>query len=61
MRIEALMVRIRAADIHSLARDRTADVAEPLQALLSAVSADLGALSSQLTHHYFSHTVASVS
>jgi uncharacterized alpha-E superfamily protein len=34
---------------------------EPLDAVLSDLMVELGVLSNQLTHHYFTHTVASVS
>ena len=34
---------------------------ENLDSLLSDFQLELGVLSNQLTHHYFSHTVASVS
>ncbi len=60
-RIESLGLLLREADIESLAQSAETGFHEPLNSLLGDFVVQLGVLSNQLTHHYFTHTVASVS
>ena len=60
-RLAALLARLRGADLTALTLAREAGMGEALDSLLAGFVAELGLISSQLTHHYFSHTVARAS
>ena len=60
-RLAALLARLRNADLAALTQTREADLPGPLESLLSDVLEEMGTVSDQLTHHYFTHTVARVS
>jgi uncharacterized circularly permuted ATP-grasp superfamily protein/uncharacterized alpha-E superfamily protein len=59
--IDGLCSLLRDADLESLARHAENGSWEALNSLLGDFVVQLGVLSNQLTHHYFTHTVASVS
>jgi uncharacterized circularly permuted ATP-grasp superfamily protein/uncharacterized alpha-E superfamily protein len=60
-RIESLCLLLREADIEALAQSAETGFHEPLNSLLGDFVVQLGVLSNQLTHRYFTHTMASVS
>ncbi|HWY76597.1 MAG TPA: circularly permuted type 2 ATP-grasp protein, partial [Verrucomicrobiae bacterium] len=60
-RIESLCLLLREADIEALAQSAETGFHEPLISLLGDFVVQLGVLSNQLTHRYFTHTMASVS
>jgi uncharacterized alpha-E superfamily protein len=60
-RINGLSTLLRDAQVAALAQSSVSGAHEALDSLLSDFQLELGVLSNQLTHHYFSHTVASVS
>ncbi|MDB6016975.1 MAG: hypothetical protein JWR19_1464 [Pedosphaera sp.] len=60
-RIAALFALLRDADIGALTQMAGAGTNESLNSLLADFVVELGMLSNQLTHRYFTHTVASVS
>ncbi len=60
-RIAGLMRLLAGIDPGSLAQGAGKDGNEALDSLLSDIQVELGVLSNQLTHHYFTHTVASIS
>jgi uncharacterized alpha-E superfamily protein len=60
-RISGLLAQLRAADLGALAQPSLSGRRENLDSLLADFQVELGVLSTQLTHHYFSHTVASIS
>ncbi|HEX3797254.1 MAG TPA: circularly permuted type 2 ATP-grasp protein [Verrucomicrobiae bacterium] len=60
-RIANLSALLRDADITGLAQSAKPGATEKLDTLLADFQVELGVVSSQLTHHYFSHTIASVS
>ena len=60
-RLAALWARLRGADLTALTQAREAGMSAALDSLLSDVVTELGLVSNQLAHHYFSHTVARAS
>ncbi|HWF20125.1 MAG TPA: circularly permuted type 2 ATP-grasp protein, partial [Verrucomicrobiae bacterium] len=60
-RIAGLSALLRNADATKLAHPASSNRPENLDSLLADFQVELGMISTQLTHHYFSHTVASVS
>ncbi|MDB6064553.1 MAG: hypothetical protein JWR26_761 [Pedosphaera sp.] len=60
-RLALLSGLLRNADMTKLTQSARSFHHEALDSLLSDFVVELGVLSNQLTHHYFSHTVASVS
>ncbi|HZV34548.1 MAG TPA: alpha-E domain-containing protein, partial [Verrucomicrobiae bacterium] len=60
-RIVTLSAQLRNADLSKLTRLSATGIPEHLDSLLSDFQVELGMISNQLTHHYFSHTIASVS
>jgi uncharacterized alpha-E superfamily protein len=60
-RLEQLAARLENGDIAELTRRHAAGEGEPLRDWLGEFGAGLTALSDELTHHYFSLTVARVS
>jgi len=60
-RIAGLSALVRDAQVAALAQASATGGHEALDSLLADFQVELGVLSNQLTHHYFSHTVASVS
>ncbi|MDB6112413.1 MAG: hypothetical protein JWR69_4163, partial [Pedosphaera sp.] len=60
-RVAALFSLLRTADLGALTRPEDPDANGALDSLLTDLLVELGVLSTQLTHHYFTHTVASVS
>lgn len=60
-RIAGLSAMLRHPGAARLAQPAASGAPEALDSLLSDVQVELGMVSNQLTHHYFSHTVASVS
>jgi len=60
-RIAALIKLLAGVDPGRLAAGGGTGPHEALDSLLSDIQVELGVLSNQLTHHYFTHTVASIS
>jgi len=60
-RVAGLSALLRNANVAALAKPGKTGACEALDSLLADFQVELGVLSNQLTHHYFSHTVASVS
>jgi uncharacterized circularly permuted ATP-grasp superfamily protein/uncharacterized alpha-E superfamily protein len=60
-RIAGLASLLRTADLGALTRPEDSDSNGALDSLLADFVVELGVLSTELTHHYFTHTVASVS
>ncbi len=60
-RIAGLSALLRNADVAALAQPAASGAREALDSLLADCQVELGMVSNQLTHHYFSHTIASVS
>ena len=60
-RIATLLARVMKLDPAWLARAAEAEAVEALDSLFADLLLELGVLSNELTHHYFTHTVASVS
>ena len=59
--IASITSHLHSVDLMALSQLREAGTAEPLDSFLANFMSEFGVLSNQLTHHYFSHTVASVS
>jgi uncharacterized circularly permuted ATP-grasp superfamily protein/uncharacterized alpha-E superfamily protein len=59
-RIGEMIVLLAHADLAALAQRSKTGLCETLDSLLADFQVELGVLSNQLTHHYFSHTVASI-
>ena len=60
-RIAALSTLLWDAEVDTLAKPGASGAPEALDSLLADFQVELGVISNQLSHHYFSHTVASVS
>ena len=60
-RIAAVLARLMKIDPAWLAKAPEAEAMEALDTMLADLMVELGVLSNELTHHYFTHTVASVS
>jgi uncharacterized alpha-E superfamily protein len=60
-RIAALSTILWDTNVAALARPGTSGSPDALDSMLADFQVELGVVSNQLSHHYFSHTVASVS
>jgi uncharacterized alpha-E superfamily protein len=56
IRLRLMQESLQAADLRAMAHARQEGVLAPLESLLAGWSNQLGGISDQLTHHYFSHT-----